>query len=158
MIFQIRKPVVSLNLTGNIGNTYLHRIPLVEYSFGTQILGHHYEIGNNKECQFKNKLEFRSAYPVLVGNTTLVSGSPFQEQKLHGKNKKRHLDRPVVCKEAKKRKAEAKKIDLGYSKSVQKSAHDILMSIALTKLAMKEKDKRSLEIEKKKLNFQQKNY
>lgn len=94
-LFQIRKRIYSLKLTGNFSISDLHRMAPVEYSVGTQILGHRYDIGNNKEYQFKNKFEFESAYPFMVVNTILVTGFSFQEQEMEGNNNKRHLDTPV---------------------------------------------------------------
>lgn len=153
-MYGITKRIESLNLTGNFGKQDKFRMAMVEFSCGAQVTGHLYDIGNNKDYMYTNKFEFSVAYDFLVGNTSLITGSAFQTNKDVHEGLK---ERPVGTKEAKRRKEEARKVsksDGVVEKTVQRSAHDISVSIAKTNDIIEARQANKLQLAREQLKFE----
>lgn len=54
-------------MAGSFDADDVHRKTKLEFSVGTQILGHLYEIDNNKDFHFTNKFEFELQTYILQG-------------------------------------------------------------------------------------------
>lgn len=159
-LFAIENRIKALHLTGNFCTEDFMRMAKVEFSCGKQVNGHLYDIGNNKDYSFIDKFEFSFVYHFLVGNTSLVSGAAFQNIEGDGEESgKRQNERPIGVKEAKKRKEQSKKMEgKPVLLTVQQSAHDMSMSMRKTQEAIERKNEGKMELESKKLDFEQEKY
>lgn len=129
-MYGITKKIRPLNLTGNFGMQDMFETAMVEFSFRAHVTGHLYHIGYNEDYIYTNKFDFSVAYDYLVGNTSFNTGSAFQTNNDVNETPK---ERPVKTKKAKRKKKEAMKVsksDGVVGKTVQRGAHDILISIA----------------------------
>lgn len=117
----------------------------MEFSIGTQVNGHLYNIGNNKEYIFNNKFDLEVACPYLSGNRTLISGYSVQEHDAT-EDEGRRTERPTGVKEAEKRKLEAKTSNSAAHNTVQQSAQAIETTMKKTQEEIVKKNEGKLEI------------
>lgn len=62
----------DLHLTGNLSFEDVYSMVLAKFSTGKRLVVHLYDLGNNKDYQFKNKFKLDSMFYYLAARTTLI--------------------------------------------------------------------------------------
>lgn len=74
--FAIEKRIAALKLTGNFSNKDKHRMSIVEFSVGKQVIVHIYNIRKNDKYMFNYIFELDTTYGFFSTRISLIYGAP----------------------------------------------------------------------------------